>query len=532
MLRELAEALESITVEQPLVLVLEDLHWSDAATLEFLSVLARRRESARLLVIGTYRPAEVLVQEHPLRGVKQELQVHAQCQEMLLDFLTLEEVTEYLLQRFGEAQPQESPNGLARFIHQRTDGNPLFMVNVVDYLVTQDLIREVDGGWELHGWQEQIDQTTVGMPDSLRQMIEKQIDQLGPEVQNVLEVASVAGADFSAATLSAGIESSVVQVEELCERLVRRHQFLQANGIAEWPDGTVASRYCFIHALYQEVLYGRVTGARRVQIHQRTGQRQEAGYGERAGEIAAELAGHFERGRDYARAIQYRQHAGENDIQRSAHKEAITLLTKAMELLSKLPLTAERMQQELSLHIALGGPLIAIKGYAAAEVETTYTRARELCQQLGETSQLFSALYGLWAFHQSSADLRTAHDLAQQLLQLARTRHEQTLLAEAHRACGGTLQMLGEFPAALEHLNQGITLAHRHGRDSHSSHSPADLEVACLAYAALVQWFLGYPEQALARMGEALVRARTHDVSPLYASFCPDLVCVVTSFST
>ena len=158
-----------------------------------------------------------------------------------MDFLTLEGVTEYLLQRFGEVQSQQSQNGLARFIHQRTDGNPLFMLNVVDYLVTQDLIREVDGGWELH---DRPDQTTVGTPDSLRQMIEKQIDQLGPEVQNVLEGASVAGVDFSAATLAAGIESptenAVIQVEGLCERLVRRHQFLQANGITEWPDGRVA----------------------------------------------------------------------------------------------------------------------------------------------------------------------------------------------------------------------------------------------------------------------------------------------------
>ena len=179
MLRELAEAVEALTVEKPLVLVLEDLHWSDVSTLDLLSFLARRREPARLLVIGTYRPVEVLAREHPLHLVKQELQLHGQCEELLLGLLTEAAVEEYLAVRFpGGAPPYRAPPRLARVIHQRTEGNPLFMVNVVDYLLAQGALVQQDGQWVLLG---EGEATEAGVPQSLQQMIEKQLDRLSLE---------------------------------------------------------------------------------------------------------------------------------------------------------------------------------------------------------------------------------------------------------------------------------------------------------------------------------------------------------------
>jgi len=157
MLRELAEAVERLTAERPLVLWLEDLHWCDVSTLDWLAFVARRREPARLLVIGTYRPVDVLVQGHPLRAVKQELQTRGYCRELLLDFLSEEEVAEYLTWRFTAPSPANAGEGrgegrspaalqrLARIIHRRTDGNPLFMVNMVDYLVVRGVLVQSDG---------------------------------------------------------------------------------------------------------------------------------------------------------------------------------------------------------------------------------------------------------------------------------------------------------------------------------------------------------------------------------------------------
>ena len=169
------------------------------------------------------------------------------------------------------------------------------------------------------------------------------------------------------------------------------------------------------------------------------------GYGERRREIAAELAVHFERGRDYRRAIQYLQQAGENASAALAHVEAIALLSKGLELLKILPDTPERTQQELALQIALGAPLMATKGFAAPEVEKAYARARELCQLTGETPHLFPILRGLCEFYELRAEYQTAQELGEQLLALAQRQPDPALLLVAHQVLGDTLLCLGEF---------------------------------------------------------------------------------------
>src|SRR5262249_25721245 len=204
---------------------LEDLHWSDVSTLDWLASVARRQEPARLLVIGTYRPVDLIVHEHPLKAVKQELQTHGLCVELPLGFLTEEHVAKYLTVRLpGGATGRLPLQRLARVIHRRTEGNPLFMVNLVDYLVTQGVITQVDGGWALHGEAAAVE---FGVPASLRQLIEQQLERLSPEDRRVLEAASVAGAEFSAAAVAAGVEAEVERVEDHCEQLARRGQFLR-----------------------------------------------------------------------------------------------------------------------------------------------------------------------------------------------------------------------------------------------------------------------------------------------------------------
>ncbi len=520
MLREMAEAVEALTAEKPLVLVLEDLHWSDYATLDLVSFLARRRQPARLLLIGTYRPAAVLVDGHPLQAVKPELQMHKQCEEMPLGFLTEAAVAEYLTVRFPR---NHFPAELARVIHRHTDGNPLFMVNVVDYVVAQELIVEVDGWWEVKVGVEAVE---VGVPESLRRMVEQQIDGLSRAEQQVLEAASVAGAEFSAAAVAAGLEEEEVQVEERCEGLARRGQFLKSSGQSDWPDGTVAGRYGFIHPLYQNVLYDRVTVGRRLQLHRRIGERQEAGYQERTGGIAAELAVHFEQGRDYRRAVQYLWQAAENALRRCAYQEAINHLIKGLALLKTLPDTFARTQQELTLQVTLGAALITTKGYAAPEVEKTYARARELCQQIGETPQLFAVLWGLWVFYFVRGELETARELGEQLFSLAQGVQDPALLLEAHVALGSTLFCLGELTPALAHLEQGIALYDPQQYGSHAFLYGQDPGMVCLSWAAWTLWLLGYPDQALKRSHEALTLVQTlsHPPSLAYALGCAAVV--------
>src|SRR5262249_45671752 len=160
---------------------------------------------------------------------------------------------------------------------------------------------------------------------------------------------------------------------------------------------------------------------RRQRLHQWIGEREEQAYGERARQIAAELAVHFERGREYRKAVQYLHQAGQNAMRRSAHQEAITLLTKGLVLLPTLPATSERSRHELDLQLALGPALMAIKGFAAPEVGHAYARARALCKQMGDSPQLFSVLFGLWIFYANRGELPTARELGEELLSLAQT---------------------------------------------------------------------------------------------------------------
>jgi predicted ATPase/DNA-binding winged helix-turn-helix (wHTH) protein len=275
MLREMAETLEALTTKTTLVLALEDLHWSDYSTLDLISHLARRREPGRLMIVGTYRPVELTLSDHPLKAVKQELQIKRQCEELPLEYLSEGNVGKYLEARFA---PNEFPDDLGRLIHTRTEGNPLFMTNVADYLQTEGLIARAGGRWRL---QVEPAELALGVPESIRQMIEKQIGRLSQPDQRALEAASLAGPEFSAAAVAAALEEDPLRTEERLEELARRHSFLEPTGVDELPNGIVTARYAFIHALYQNALYERITVSRRARMRNLLAARGEQVYGER-----------------------------------------------------------------------------------------------------------------------------------------------------------------------------------------------------------------------------------------------------------
>jgi DNA-binding winged helix-turn-helix (wHTH) protein/tetratricopeptide (TPR) repeat protein len=497
MLREIADALEALTARSPLILMLEDLHWSDQSTLELPAYLARRRGPARLLILGTYRPMEGLASGNPLRGVVQELQGREHSVELRLGLLSEAEVRAYVANRFPTLT---IPPQLPAVLHQRTEGNPLFMVTVVEQLVRERVIAETAGQWRVN---EDLTLLERGTPESLRQLIQRQCESLPVDTQQVLVVASVVGAEFGVAAVAAGTGQGVEIVEEQCAALAARGQFLWAVGIEEWPDGTLGGRYRFLHALYQHVLYDRMTEIQQVRLHRRIGERKATAYGERAGEIASELAVHFEKGRDLTRAVHYLGKAGENAVRRSAHQEAIFHLTKGLDLLTTFPETPEHARQELQLHLTLGTSLMATKGYAAPELERIYARARELCQQLKEPPQLLAVLGGLWVFYATRARLQTARELAEQYLTVACTRQRPTSFLWAHCFMGQTLYGLGRLRESRTHFEQSLRFYDPRKHNPRVATSPQDPGETGLAYLARVLWLLGYPEQALEKSREA-----------------------------
>jgi DNA-binding winged helix-turn-helix (wHTH) protein/predicted ATPase len=503
MLREMAEAIETLTLESPLLLVLEDLHWSDYSTLDLVSYLARRQDPASLLVIGTYRPVDVIVGDHPLKGVKRELQAHGLCHELPLEYLDEETVGEYLQSRFSNHQLTDR---LRRTIHRRTEGNPLFMVNLVEYLTEQEIVVDEKGTWQLRVGVQDMEE---GVPANLRQLIEKQIERLSPDERLVLEAASVAGAECSAVAIATGLAMPIEQVEKHCEELARRHHFLSPAWLVELPDGTVTPRHRFIHILYRDVLYRLIPPMRRSQIHHRIAEQGVVVYGNRESEIAAELAMHFEQSRDYKRAAKYLQQAADNAIRQFAYKEAVELSRRGLELLGRVPDTAERTNQELCLQLTLGVPLIATKGYAAPEVGSVYLRARFLCQQLGETPDVSEVLWGLWTFHTLRGDLGITREIAEEFLSLAERLPYPGLAMRGHWALEITFMHRGEFALAIEHFEKALLLydPERHLDDAVLYAQNPGVAMPC--FAAWTLWFLGQPDQALDRITEALTLART-----------------------
>ena len=508
MLRELAEALEVITQHQPLIFVLEDLHWSDPSTLEFLAFLARQRQAAKLMVLATYRPVEMLTDGHPLKRTLQELFAHHLATELPLRLLTEAEVSSYLHQRFP-ASPL--PTQLARVLYQRTGGNPLFLTSLVRDLIARQILTQFDGQWVLQGDIELIGTET---PESIRHLVARQRERLSPTVQRVLEAASLAGSEFSAAIVAAAMETTTLTIEAQCRRLTEQQQFLRPVGINNWPDGTQAERYGFQHALYQQLWHERVSLTQRQQWHLRMGERLEVAYARDPHAVAAELARHFEQGRDYAKAIRYLQLAGEQAVRRSAHHEAASYLTKGLELLQTLPDNPERTRQELALQLALGTPLITTKGFASPDVKKTYTRAQALCRRVDETAQLFPALWGLWVFYFIHGDLRTARKLGTQLLTFAQRTQDPTLLLQAYHSLWPASFFIGDWTPTRAHLEQGMAL---YDAQQHSSlaflYSGHDAGVCCQGYVAWMLWFLGYPDQALQKNQETIALA--HELSYL-----------------
>ncbi|MDD5033249.1 MAG: AAA family ATPase [Methylococcaceae bacterium] len=353
MLREGCEVLEILGAEAPLVVVLEDLHWSDYATLDLLATLGRRRMHAALLVIGSYRPSDVALRDHPIRRVRQELQAHRLCHELPLDTFSPAELHAYLGLRFPESR---FPEAVAEILYRRTGGHPLFLVNLLDYLLAEGRLKQSGSLWSIARAEDDIER---GVPETIQTMIEHQIARLSPEEQRLLGVASAAGMDNSAALLAAALEQDPIAVEACCEGLARRGPMLAAAEMAEWPDGTVAGGYAFRHALYAEVLYQRLPPAYRISLHRRLGERLETAYAGQTGEIAAELARHFEEGRDFPKALDYLGLAAKQAAARFANREALDYLGRALALVDYLPresrvgIRLELLRQRALIHRAL-----------------------------------------------------------------------------------------------------------------------------------------------------------------------------------
>jgi len=326
------------------------------------------------------------------------------------------------------------------------------------------------------------------------------LDRLGPAKQ-IAHLGAVVGREFAYEVLQAVGPLEEAMLRQGLAQLVEA-ELLYQRGLP--PQ----ARYRFKHALIQEVAYQSLLRSTRCQYHQQIAQVLEGRFPDTCQRHPELVAHHYTEAGCSAQALPYWQQAGQRAIERSANLEAIGHLTKGLEVLQTLPETPERSQHELTLRLALGATLMITRGYAAPEVERAYARARDLCQQLGQSAQLFPVLHGLWRFYVNRAEMHTARALGEQLISLAQHDQDSALLLQAHRALGPTLTFRGELALARAHLEQGIALYDRQHHRFHILLYGQDPGVVCHTFAALALWLLGYSEQAQQHIDKALMLAQ------------------------
>jgi DNA-binding winged helix-turn-helix (wHTH) protein len=383
MLREMTEAIETLAADTVVALVLEDLHWSDVSTLDLISSIANRSTRARLMIIGSYRPVEVALADHPVKAVKQGLRARGLCSELQLELLCRQDVGDFLNLRFSS---NRFPGEFADLVHGHTEGNPLYLTNILDYAVSRSVVVQREGVWELSSAPGDFD---LHAPESLTQIIERQIERLSPEEQTALEVASVIGVTFAIPLMGGigGVEKESVEMS--CDGLAKRNLFVRTAGISQLPSGDICARYQFMHALYREVFYKRLPPARKIRLHRTIGEWLESLYQARLSEVASELALHFQECHDFERAVRYLLLVAQRCASRHALREALEALTRGMNVAARLPepirLAAElALREEIGLVYRLMGQLVS----SAAEFNQMFEQARHAGSAEGQLRAL------------------------------------------------------------------------------------------------------------------------------------------------
>jgi DNA-binding winged helix-turn-helix (wHTH) protein/tetratricopeptide (TPR) repeat protein/type II secretory pathway predicted ATPase ExeA len=457
-LRQLAETIEALSRVSAAVLLLEDLHWADYSTLDLLGYLAQRVDRARLLVVATFRPIEAATTR--LAELARSLEARRRCLLLPVSPLTRDAVAAYVDRRFPF---HELPDDLPELIHRRTEGNPLFMLGVIATWLDRGLLADSGGVCRL---QASLQQLSLCVPETFVRLFEHELAAVTPLQRSVLEAASVAGQEFSTATVAAAIEEDTVVVEEICMRWSRKGQYFRNKGKAEWKDGTVAERCEFVHVLYQQITYEQIGAARQALWHRRIGERLEVGYAGEAGSIAPELALHFERGRDHERAVRYLRNSGEAALLQSAYREAVDHLTRALDLIQRLPESEQRMSLELELRVLVLPPLRMTRGHGSAEVEFACTRAIELGKALGRNAQLLALFSGVSGVYLLRRQFATLLATGEDFLQLAEREGDTNAIAVAHISIGCACHHLGRSRLALEHMQRGVAAYTGHLEDT------------------------------------------------------------------
>jgi predicted ATPase/DNA-binding winged helix-turn-helix (wHTH) protein len=512
--REFAAFISEITRQELLVLFFDDVHWTDPSTVDLLSHLATKFDNTRILVIVTYRPSELLLLKHPFVEVRRSLLAHSACREIEVEFLSPSDVERYIALEFlGHCFPHD----FAGLIHARTEGNPLFMVDLLRYLRDRKIIvkTDKDSSWHLAL---SLPDLRRDIPGSVGGVIDRKINQLSDRDREVLTTAAVQGYEFDSAALAQALEADSMEIEDILDRLERVHAFAKRVGEGELSGGAPTVRYRFVHVLYQNALYTSLTPTRRVALSTALAHALERIYSDQISTIASQLAFLYEIARDAGHASDYFLLAAQNAQRMFANQEAIALSRRGLAQLAKLPEAPERTRKELGLQVTLAFSLMCSLGYAAPETGAAMDRARELSQASRDNAFLCPILWGVWAYYLCKGDMKSARETGEHVVSISRDVNDPVLQAGSHCALAMSLLHQGEFVAARPQYEEVSRLydVNQHGRYVQLYRFDPGIHSASQMIRLL--WLLGFPDQAHRKAEETLALARGLS-SPLSLAF-------------
>ncbi|MGA9198520.1 MAG: adenylate/guanylate cyclase domain-containing protein [Pseudolabrys sp.] len=493
----LVDALLAISVQRPTVCIFEDAHWLDPSTLELLELIVSRIDHARLLLIVSCRP-EFRPQwiTHPnITTFSLTRLSHTEVKEMIRDLLR------------GGSMPQQ----LFDQIVEKADGVPLFIEELTSNMLSAPL--RIRGNFE-HTAQPAL----LRVPDTLSDALMERLDRVEPS-RRLAQIAAVIGREFSFDLLSAA-----ARIDEDDMRLAL--SLLEQTGIIYRVGISPFVRFAFKHVLLRDAIYDSLLRSKRQQIHADIASILEHDLPELVENQPEILAYHYQEAGDHQLAIRFWFKSGQRALANSANVEAIANFRKALRLLNALPEATEHIKQEVDIQLALGIPLIAVRGYTSAETREAFSRALNLCQRLGNIPEYFQALFGRWGHSWMSGKNDEALSMADEFLSQSRASSDPALPMVAHRVMGSTLLTIGEFQSSANHFEETIRLSTSKGKQSLYNLYMVEPQAASLLLLSWDLWFLGYPDQSLSRVSEALALAQDlgHPYTVAFAHYMTSVV--------
>jgi class 3 adenylate cyclase/predicted ATPase len=493
----LVDMILAFSIQRPTLCIFEDAHWLDPSTLELLESIISRIDHARVLLIVSCRPE-----------FRPTWMTHANTTMHSLTRLSLTEVRAMIRDILrGGSIPQPV---LDRII-EKADGVPLFIEELTSSMLSAPL--QTRGAFE-----PAARLALLRVPDTLSDALMERLDRVAPS-RRLAQIAAVIGREFSYDLLSA---ASRIDDDDMLSALslLEQADIIYRVGISPFL------RFAFKHALLRDAIYDSLLRSKRQQIHADIAAILEHDFSEPAENQPQVLAYHYQEAGNHQLAIRRWLESGQGALAHSANVEAIASFRKALQLLDALPETPERIKQEIDIQLALGIPLIAVQGYASAETREAFLRARTLCLQIGDIPEYFQALFGLWGHSWMGGKNDDALRLADEFLSRSRALSQPVPLMVAHRVMGSTLLTIGDFQSSANHFAESIKLSIGKGRQPLSNLYMVEPQAASLLLLSWDLWFLGYPDQSLSRVSEALALGQDlgHPYTVAFAHYMTSVV--------